>query len=201
MTTAAHTIDARRHILETGQRIIGGKGFSAVGLNEILAAAGVPKGSFYHYFSSKDAFGEALLETYFRNYLAALDTLLSKPGLTGAERLMGYWEHWLSTQASCDPQGKCLAVKLGAEVSDLSEAMRAVLERGTAQLVRRVARAIEEGVADGSLSIEGDAMTLAQTLYQLWLGASLLGKITRDIQPLETALAATRRLLNLDRAG
>ena len=42
--------DTRQHILETGQRIVACKGFSSVGLNELLQAAEVPKGSFYHYF-------------------------------------------------------------------------------------------------------------------------------------------------------
>ena len=54
--------DVREKILATGQRIIAGKGFSGVGINEILATVGVPKGSFYHYFGSKEAFGEAMLE-------------------------------------------------------------------------------------------------------------------------------------------
>ena len=45
--------NTRQHILETGHRIISGKGFASVGLNEILKSAGVPKGSFYHYFESK----------------------------------------------------------------------------------------------------------------------------------------------------
>jgi TetR/AcrR family transcriptional repressor of nem operon len=56
------------------------KGYAAVGLNEILAAAGVPKGSFYHYFESKDAFGEALLESYFETYLEDLDAMLQRLG-------------------------------------------------------------------------------------------------------------------------
>jgi TetR/AcrR family transcriptional repressor of nem operon len=51
-TPATDTLDVRDKILATGQRIMGGKGFSAVGLNEVLTAAGVPKGSFYHYFGS-----------------------------------------------------------------------------------------------------------------------------------------------------
>ena len=54
MKTITPAADVRRHILETGQAIMGGKGFSAVGLTEILNAAGVPKGSFYYYFKSKD---------------------------------------------------------------------------------------------------------------------------------------------------
>ena len=51
--------NTRQHILETGQRIIAGKGFASVGLNEILTTAGVPKGSFYHYFDSKEALFKA----------------------------------------------------------------------------------------------------------------------------------------------
>ena len=187
----------RRHILETGQAIMGGKGFSAVGLTEILTAAGVPKGSFYYYFKSKDAFGEALLEQYFADYMAEISALLEKPGQSGVERLMAYWEKWLGTQAGCDPQGKCLAVKLGAEVADLSEAMRSALRIGTAKIMQRLARAIDEARADGSLTVEGDALFLAETLYELWLGASLLEKITRNGDPLKTAMAATRRILNI----
>lgn len=56
--------DTRQSILDTAQRVMAHKGFAAVGLNEVLAEAGVPKGSFYHYFASKDAFGEALMKNY-----------------------------------------------------------------------------------------------------------------------------------------
>lgn len=198
MNVTGQTLDVRQHIMDTAQPIISGKGFSAVGLNEILAASGVPKGSFYHYFSSKEAFGEALLGCYFSKYLEELDTLLEKPGFSGAERLMSYWQKWLETQAACDPQGKCLAVKLGAEVSDLSEAMRGALLSGTAKIIKRLTRAVEAGMEDGSLVVEGDPSRVAETLYQMWLGASLLAKITRDRKPLNAALAATYGLLRLE---
>ncbi|OXS27887.1 MAG: TetR family transcriptional regulator [Desulfovibrio sp. MES5] len=197
MKTITPAAEVRRHILETGQAIMSGKGFSAVGLTEILTAAGVPKGSFYYYFKSKDAFGEALLEQYFADYMAEITVLLEKPGQSGAERLIAYWEKWLGTQAGCDHQGKCLAVKLGAEVADLSEAMRNALRIGTARIMQRLAKAIDEARADGSLVVEGDALFLAETLYQLWIGASLLEKITRNGEPLKTAMVATRRILNL----
>ncbi len=189
--------NARQGILETGQRIMAGKGFSAVGLNEILTAAGVPKGSFYHYFGSKDAFGEALLENYFAEYLAELDETLRQPGLTMAQRLMNYWRHWQETQSLFDCQGKCLAVKLGAEVADLSEAMRSVLKRGTSGITERLGRAIEAGVAEGSLAISEDADCVAQSLYQLWLGASVMVKIVRHTRPFETSMMTTRQILHL----
>jgi len=172
------------------------KGFSAVGLNEILTAAGVPKGSFYHYFGSKDAYGEALLESYFEDYLADLDESLARLG-TMAERLMNYWRHWQETQSYFDYQGKCLAVKLGAEVADLSEAMRLALDRGTSAVIDRLRRAVVAGVSEGSLVIDEDPQDVARGLYQLWLGASVMAKIVRDTQPFETATMTTRQVLHL----
>ena len=194
---ASSGAEVRQHILNIAKPIMLHKGFSAVGLNEILAAAGIPKGSFYHYFGSKEAFGEALLESYFEGYLEHLDNLLGQQAGTGAQRLMTYWGNWLHTQCADDPEGKCLAVKLGAEVSDLSEAMRAVLRQGTSQIIERLAGGIEAGLADGSLSGIADPSHTAAILYEMWLGATLLEKIHRDRKPLERAMVETRRMLNL----
>lgn len=189
--------DVRDNILATGQRLMAVKGFSAVGLNEILAEARVPKGSFYHYFGSKDAFGEAMLEEYFHAYLLDLDATLAKPGMTMAERLMSYWSGWQQTQSFYDCQGKCLAVKMAAEVADLSEAMRLSIKRGTSGIISRLARAIEQGVAEGSLAIDADADGTANSLYQLWLGTSVMVKISRDTQPFDMATTTTRQILHL----
>lgn len=197
ISTLEEGADVSEKILANGRRIMAGKGFSAVGINEILIAAKVPKGSFYHYFGSKEAFGEALLESYFEEYLAELDATLATPRLKMAKRLMNYWKNWQEMQSFLDCQGKCLAVKLGAEVADLSEGMRLALKRGTTGITDRLARAIEAGVADGSLSVHGTAGDTAQSLYQLWLGASVMVKIVRNTQPFETAMITTRQILHL----
>lgn len=198
--TSTHvSSDVRDNIVAVGQRIMAGKGFSAVGLNEILVTAGVPKGSFYHYFGSKDAFGEALLARYFEDYLADMDRLFQEPGKTMAQRLANYFASWRSNQSFEDCQGKCLAVKLGAEVADLSEPMRLTLKQGTADIVARLAYAIERGAADGSLKPQGDPAQLADSLYQLWLGASVMAKIVRDASPFDAAMNTTEGLLNLAR--
>lgn len=200
MKAESNTIDVREEILKTAQTIMSGKGFSAVGLNEILAAAGVPKGSFYHYFRSKEAFGEALLQRYFDSYLESMDEMFREPGLDGAERLMRYWRNWLTTQTACDPQSKCLVVKLAAEVADFSEGMRGVLFRGTTRIIKRLAVVIEDGVADQSLAVDDDPFRLAEALYQLWLGASVLAKITKDDAPVKAAMKTTSQLLRRTKA-
>ena len=197
MPPAAPEPDSRSTILATGQRIMSRKGFSAVGLTEILKDAGVPKGSFYHYFASKDAFGEAMLSAYFEDYHGDMDVLFAKPGLTAAERLVLYFAAWRETQGAFDCQGRCLAVKLGAEVADLSEPMRLALKAGTTGIVMRLTQAIEAGAADRSLSVTEPPAELAASLYHLWLGASVMVKIVRTQAPFETALRATRQLLGM----
>lgn len=198
MTTATqhHNNDVREHILETGQRIMAGKGFSAVGLNEILKDAGVPKGSFYHYFGSKEAFGAAMLERYFDDYLAQLDSTLSQPGLKMSQRLMNYWQKWQESQSFFDCQGKCLAVKLGAEVADLSDSMRLTLQAGTSRIISRLTLALESGVAEGSLSIDDEPARVAESLYQLWVGASIMVKIVRNTGPFDSAMSMTQQIIH-----
>ncbi|MCH2219560.1 MAG: TetR/AcrR family transcriptional regulator, partial [Dechloromonas sp.] len=72
---------------------------------------------------------------------------------------------------------------------------RITLRDGTDQVVQRIARVIEAGVTDGSMPPLDPHMT-AQTLYQMWLGASLLGKLHRDTAALENAMIFTRKLLS-----
>ncbi|KAJ9433155.1 transcriptional regulator, TetR family [Candidatus Pantoea symbiotica] len=199
MTTSSqlHSNEIRDHILATGQRIMAGKGFSAVGLNEILTDAGVPKGSFYHYFSSKEAFGVDMLARYFDDYLAELDATLSQPGLTMAQRLMNYWQLWRESQSFSDCQGKCLAVKLGAEVADLSDSMRSTLQTGTAGIIARLAEALEVGVEEGSLVIDDKPNRVAESLYQLWVGASVMVKIVRNTGPFDSAMSMTQKITRI----
>lgn len=142
--------DTRQHLLDIGYRIMAVKGFSGVGLNEILQTAGVPKGSFYHYFKSKEQFGQALLEDYFRVYLADMDQRFSAPGLNARERLMSYWQKWLDNACPpCDEQ-RCLVVKLSAEVADLSESMRITLRDGSDGIIERLVGCLGQGRDDGS---------------------------------------------------
>ncbi|WP_025109704.1 TetR/AcrR family transcriptional regulator [Pseudomonas sp. H1h] len=186
--------DTRQHLLDTGHRMMAERGFTSVGLSDILQTAGVPKGSFYHYFKSKELYGQALLEDYFVGYLADMERRLTLPGLSAYERLMDYWQGW---QNRCTLEGhgdECLVVKLSAEVADLSESMRLTLRDGAERIVARITTCLEEGQLDKSVP-KTDARELAETLYQLWLGASLLNKLQRTGQSLQTSMVMTKRLL------
>ena len=194
----AEYTDVRQHIIDQGKAIITRKGFAGVGLNEILSAADVPKGSFYHYFKSKELFGEAMLEDYITGYLDEMELVLGQPGKSAAQALMAYWSSWTSASldgSACDC--RCLVVKLSSEVADMSEPMRVALLDGTHRIIARLALAIAQGRADASLPSVADPGQMAATLYQLWLGAAMLTKLRRDASALQTAWQATLDLLQL----
>tara|TARA_R110000744_G_scaffold269584_1_gene382949 strand:- start:842 stop:1375 length:534 start_codon:yes stop_codon:yes gene_type:complete len=170
------------------------KGFTAVGLNELLKTAGVPKGSFYHYFNSKEEFGQSLLEDYFRDYLSDMEAHFTSTEVSAQDRLMGYWQKWLDSY--CKPIGhqKCLVVKLSAEVADLSEVMRLCLRDGVNSIIDMISGCIVQGQQERSLP-QGDSHRMATSLYQLWLGASLMSKLYCNGTPLNKAMATTRSML------
>ncbi len=188
----------RSHILETGRALTASRGYTAVGLAELLTAAGVPKGSFYHYFKSKEAFGCALLDSYIAAYAEDLASTLNAPDLPARTRLLSYFELWRLRQTGDRPEQRCLVVKLSAEIADLSPDMRRILDDGVAAILARLTAVLRAG--DGSIVAVRDPAALAQTLYQIWLGASLMASLSRDALPFDTAMAASERLLSGDPA-
>ncbi len=184
----------RQKILDTGRQLVIREGFGAMGLSALLREAGVPKGSFYHYFASKEAFGEALLQDYVADYLARLEALMQREP-DGAARLLAFCAAWLGAESRAGLVQTCLVVKLGAEVADLSEPMRQVLAGGVEALTDRLAAILRQGGADGSLRAQADPGAAARVLYAQWLGAAILAKLSQDQAPLERALADTRARL------
>ena len=188
--------DVRRSILDAGQRLMVHKGYVAVGLTQVLNEAGVPKGSFYHYFGSKDAFGEAMMQSYFVEYLADMDRIFADHTVSAGDRLFAYLQQWSAGETVDACPGKCLAVKLGAEVADLSESIRAALVEGTNAIIDRLEEVVRLGIQDRSLVVHADVRSTAEVVYDTWLGASILAKIHRSAVPLDRAMAVTRRLLH-----
>ncbi|MES2596349.1 MAG: TetR/AcrR family transcriptional regulator [Verrucomicrobiota bacterium] len=196
MTT--HTSnDTKERILDAAVGIVLEKGFSGVGINEILKAVNVPKGSFYHWFASKEQFGVELLkyfggkaQAYTRKWLTKTDTIPN-----AYERLVAFYEARLSMTLEQDCQQGCLVSKLTAEVSSWSDAMRAEVSAnydGAISLLRQV---IQEGQAQGSIRKSLDATHTASIIHDVWLGAYLRGTAGKQVQPLREALQFVKSYL------
>ncbi|MFM2588126.1 TetR/AcrR family transcriptional regulator [Vibrio sp. TBV020] len=195
----AKTQDTRQHILDVGYELIVNKGFTAVGLAQLLKSADVPKGSFYHYFKSKEQFGEALIEEYVRSYMARIQFVLNQPEMNGRDCLLDYFSRWLAKDNGVCNANKCLIVKLSAEVSDLSDTMRVSLAKGAELIIGALADTLKRGIDDGSIVLRDsqldDCQVIATQLYQQWLGASLLNKLMQDQSNLELCFETTKQRL------
>ncbi|MGV8985917.1 MAG: TetR/AcrR family transcriptional regulator [Cypionkella sp.] len=188
---SSQTKDTRSHILSVGRSLTARQGYAGVGLNELLKAADVPKGSFYHYFPSKEAYGCALLEDFVRQYREGLGDTLAHPTRNARECFLGYFEDWHRKQTSAAPQDRCLVVKLSAEVADLSVDMSHILQRGVTEIIARLAETLAQGVAEGSIAALDDPRGMAQAIYHQWLGASLVAGLSHSDAPLIAAMKAT----------
>ena len=183
--TTTPASDTKAHLLAVATQLIAQKGFTAVGIKQILDTAGVPKGSFYHYFASKEAFGEAIITGYFTRYQTRLAALTAAED-NAQQRIYRYFQGWYDTQQNgCDDE-KCLVVKLSAEVADISEPMRQALNDGYQCIIAWLAQQVKAGWAEGSIPNDAQlsAESLAKRWYFAWLGASLVAKISQTNTPL-----------------
>lgn len=184
----------RQHILDCGYQLIAREGFSNVGLSQILKHAEVPKGSFYHYFKSKELFGEALIQDYFLHYQNELETHFNAPNSNHYDKLIAYWQRWIDAQNTQGVVHTCLVVKLSAEVSDLSESMRLALLTGAQKIIAILSLCIEAGIKEGTIQVKNPHNT-AQLLYNLWIGSSLLSKLSQNSQNLEQTMHISKAIL------
>ena len=187
--------DTREHILATGERLCQQRGFTAMGLSELLKTAEVPKGSFYHYFPSKEIFGVFMLERHYAEYHQRLEALFRHGRGSYRDRLLDYYQYALDQYGQNGCISGCLTVKLSAEVCDLSENMRQAMDKGAGQIIALLAWALDEGRKEGSLTFSVTPHAQAQVLYSLWLGANLQAKISHSAAPLESALAHVKLFL------
>ena len=145
----------------------------------------------------KEQFGDAMLENYFDTYLAQLEIVLSAARGSVKARLLEYFNVWLLSQTSDTTHDKCLVVKLSAEVTDLSEAMRMTLKHGTDRVINRIAVCVQEGIDHGELPAHLDAKFVTNEIYYMWVGATLLTKVQHSREPLECAMASMKNRFSI----
>lgn len=177
-------VGTRDRIVTAGRRHIFRKGFHPTGLAEVLSDAGVPKGSFYHWFSSKEDLGLSVLDDYVREYDAYLAELLGDDGTSPLARLRRFFDDGVRRFTELGAVDGCLVGNLGQELADQDESFRPRLAAALAgwrdQLAAVIAAAIEQGELGSSL----DPVELADFVLDAWEGALLRMKIDASVEPL-----------------
>ena len=163
------------------------KSFCSVGLNQILSAVQVPKGSFYHYFQSKEQFGVELLRHYIAEHTVRLKRVLLSPDLDPLKRLEAYFNGTISRMLEGECKQSCLVAKLGSEVSTFSEPMREVLAEGMGEWRAIYEQLLREGQEAGVIRRDLDPASAAAFLQDAWQGAMNRTQIERTVAPLHCA--------------
>ncbi|MCR5867844.1 TetR/AcrR family transcriptional regulator [Aquincola sp. J276] len=177
--------DTREHLLRTGVAVLTEKGYSAVGIDEILRLAQVPKGSFYHYFGSKEAFGQALIAAYAAYFANKLDRCFADASVPPLQRLRHFIADARAGMARHGFKRGCLVGNLGQEMGTLPESFRAQLQEVFMDWQARTAACLAEAQQAGEIAPQLDCRNLAQFFWIGWEGAVLRAKLERSPQALE----------------
>lgn len=177
----------KQHLIERGLGMLLEQGYNALGLQSLLAAAQVPKGSFYHHFRDKEDFALQVIDTYILGVHAALDACVADESRPPLERIRRFFTE---VQASYDRDGYlgCLMGGLGQELSGVSPVFRAKIEWCFSSIAERLAICLEAAKAEGSIPPDIHPRRMADLLVDCWEGAALRSRLRRDPAPLTTML-------------
>jgi TetR/AcrR family transcriptional repressor of nem operon len=183
--------EVRRRLLAAGLELVHTHGFAASGVKDITDAAGVPKGSFYAYFPSKEAFAAAILEHYWSDIEARILPILEAEGVA-PERIKRFFHALADEHEAADFLLGCLIGNLSLELSGSSEAVRTELVRILDSWGEALASCVRTGQKrSGGIRTDLDPAELASLLIESWEGAALRGKVTRSRAPYDRFEAVT----------
>ncbi len=175
----------RQRIIEEGARIVHLKGFNNTGIQEVLDAAGVPKGSFYFYFRNKQEFGLALVDYYMGHMLGWMVRHLHSPAPLPLARLRGFFQAVRDAFDRGELKGGCPIGNLAQEMGDLSPEFQARLKEAFEQMKTMIGQCIEEAQQQGEVGASLDPYDTADFIVNSWEGALLRMKTAGDTRPLQ----------------
>ena len=174
----------REEIVRKGAALIHAQGYNATGIKQILDAAGVPKGSFYFHFKSKEDFGLSVIE-YFRKFIQEMgDKYLQDTSVPPLKRLSSFFAAYHDLFEKMDLCRGCPIGNLMQEMSDHSPNFREQINEVYSEMQKGIERLLREARADGDIGADIDASKTAQFIINAWEGAIMHMKLVKDTKPL-----------------
>jgi TetR/AcrR family transcriptional repressor of nem operon len=176
--------DKKQLLLQKGAEIIHLKGFHHTGINEILEAAKVPKGSFYFYFKSKEDFGLQLIDYYSTHFIAKSKEYLARTDLPYLFRMKAFFDDFLQFFSSHECSLGCPIGNLAQEMGDLSESFRQRLGEVMVSMMQGISAFLKGAVEQGEVPASLDIDSLSDFVINSWEGSLVRMKVTKDTSPL-----------------
>ncbi|MEA3244601.1 MAG: TetR/AcrR family transcriptional regulator, partial [Gemmatimonadota bacterium] len=150
----------RQRLLDAGMAMLLEHGYNDLGLQALLDATDVPKGSFYHHFRDKEHFALEVIDQYMGQVHATLDDCLGDRARPPLARVRRFFEQ---VQRGYRREGYlgCLLGGLGQELAGVSEVFRRKVEGCFSAIARRIAACLEEARARGDIPADADPARMA----------------------------------------
>jgi TetR/AcrR family transcriptional repressor of nem operon len=196
----------KANLIETGIRLIRTAGYTATGINQVLEAAKVPKGCFYHYFKSKDEFVLEVVRRYAAGEQERWERVLDDPTGLPLNKLRRYFRELMAIYGQRGPTAGCLLGKLSLEVAGQNAEIRDQLREAFDAWQSAIAKTIREAIEMQELPKTTRANDVAALLVNNWEGAQVRAKAEQSDKPLElffdnafdVLLAREGQILNTD---
>ncbi|MEL0658142.1 TetR/AcrR family transcriptional regulator [Psychromonas arctica] len=188
LKSAQENRDTKAELIRSGLEQLTESGFASSGIDPILKRVGVPKGSFYHYFSSKEAFGLAVIESYANYFANKLDTYLLDESYPPLMRIKNFADNAKAGLERHHFKRGCLVGNLGQEVDLLPESFRQILIDIFDAWQLRISQCFKLAQTHGDLSITADCDQLAECFWIGWEGAVSRTRLVQSTTPLDNYL-------------
>lgn len=176
--------NTRDNLLRAGVKMLHKTGYAATGIQDIVSAAGVPKGSFYNHFVSKEAFGREVVEFFFSSHIPELKAVLTDPKVLPLQRLRNFFEQQIRSFNEIGFVRGCLMGNLSLEVADHSKIIRDNIAANFTKWSKFFENCIVEAQESAAMRSRIPAPTLAQFILNSWEGALLRMRVEKDDRPL-----------------
>lgn len=177
--------DTKKELIRSGLELITEYGFISAGVDAIVKKVQVPKGSFYHYFSSKEEFGQQVLAAYGSYFAHKLDKHLLANSSSHLSCIELFVSDAKEGMARYEFKRGCLVGNMMQEAPQLSEVLALQLQEILLDWQSRVCQCLERAKASEEISKDSDCESLASSFWSGWEGAVMRAKLFRSTQPLD----------------
>ena len=179
--------ETKRRLLEASLELMLKRGYSGLGVDDVLERTGISKGSFYHHFQNKQDMALQAIELYTNIGHELLGNCLTPDGRPALDRLRTFFDQLSGFYRSQGYLG-CLLGALGQELSGANQVFRTKIEECLNSLADTIAEHLQEAKRNGELADDVDTRQLANVLLNAWEGAALRSRLLRSPEPLRGVL-------------
>ncbi|MDE3084937.1 MAG: TetR/AcrR family transcriptional regulator [Verrucomicrobiota bacterium] len=175
-TKTRNPAETQRRLIDAAVRLMLCQGFAATTVDQICAEAGLTKGSFFHYFDSKEAIGRAAMDAFARVGMELYSAAWKDPQADPLEQLYALLEIMMGfTRQSGDPV-TCMVGMLSQEMARTNRSMREAAVGHLTAWTEMVMRMLAEAKKKHPPKIDFDPERVAWMLNSLWQGSMLIAK-------------------------